>query len=101
MQGLANDGLGAVAANLEARFCTAGRGGSCHGWLGGGVHFRFLTEIGTADGDQTAHTVARHRRDQGAPVATVSRLTSRNRLRPMPNELMRASQPFKRNGLSP
>jgi hypothetical protein len=47
VQGLANDGLGAVAANLEARLCTSGRGGSCHRWLGGGVHFRFLTEIGT------------------------------------------------------
>ncbi len=36
-----------------------------------------------------------------APVATVSRLTSRNGLRPVPNELTTASQPFKRNGLSP
>ena len=35
-----------------------------------------------------------------APVATVSRLTSRNGLRPVPNELTTASQPFKRNGLS-
>ena len=36
-----------MARNLEALFCAFGRGGSCHGWLGGGVHFRFLTEIGT------------------------------------------------------
>ena len=47
MQGQANDERGAVAAHLEARFCTFGRGGSCHGWLGRGVHLRFLTEIGT------------------------------------------------------
>ena len=47
MQGQANDERGAVAAHFEARFCTFGRGGSCHGWLGGGVHLRFLTEIGT------------------------------------------------------
>ena len=46
-EGQANDGRGAVAPNLEALFCAFGRGGSCHGWLGGGVHFRFLTEIGT------------------------------------------------------
>ena len=36
-----------------------------------------------------------------ARVATVCRLTSRNGLRPVPNELTSASQPFKRNGLSP
>jgi len=47
VQGQANDERGAVAAHFEARFCTFGRDGSCHGWLGGGVHFRFLTEIGT------------------------------------------------------
>ena len=47
MQGQANDERGALAAHLEARFCTFGRGGSCHGWFAAGVHFRFLTEIGT------------------------------------------------------
>ena len=47
MQGQANDERGAVAAHLEARFCTFGRGGPCHGWFAGGVHFRFFTEIGT------------------------------------------------------
>jgi hypothetical protein len=53
-----------------------------------------------ADADQTAHAVARHRRDQGA-CCEVSKLTSRNGLRPVPNALTTASQPFKRNGLSP
>jgi len=46
VQGQANDERGAVAAHLGARFCTFGRGGSCYGWLGGGVHLRCLTEIG-------------------------------------------------------
>src|SRR3974377_1557977 len=46
-QGQANDERGAVAEHFEARFCTFGRDGSCHGWLGGGGPFRFLTEIGT------------------------------------------------------
>jgi hypothetical protein len=53
-----------------------------------------------ADADQTAHAVARHRRDQGA-CCDGQEANLAERVRPVPNELTTASQPFKRNGLSP
>ncbi len=41
------------------------------------------------------------RHKNNGPRRLRSRLTSRNGLRPVPNELTTASPPFKRNGLSP
>ncbi len=53
-----------------------------------------------ADADQTADAIARHRRDQGT-CRDGQQADLAERAQAVPNELTTASQPFKRNGLSP
>ena len=52
-----------------------------------------------ADADQTAHAVARHRRDE-ASCCDGRQADLAERAQAVPNELTTAAQPFKRNGPS-